>query len=599
MRQEQIRNFSIIAHIDHGKSTLADRFLLLTGAVSAREFHDRLLDDMDLERERGITIKARAVSMEYEYKGQEYRLNLIDTPGHVDFSYEVSRSLNACEGVLLLVDASQGVEAQTVANAYLALEHDLTIIPIISKIDIPGVDIAAPVDEISNLLGGKEDILMCSGRTGEGVEEVLAAVIERIPAPSGDVEAPLRALVFDSVYDDYRGVVLYIRLVDGSVTPGDSVQLLSSGRSYEVAEVGRFMPQRKPFDELSAGAVGYLMCGLKDLHEVRVGDTLTHKKSAGKIKALPGYKPFKSMVFCGFFPAMDSDFDGLRRAMDKLYLNDPAFVFQQDRSQALGLGFRCGFLGMLHMEIVQERIERESGLVVIKTAPSVSYRIQLTDGSMIDVNNPAEVPDVARIEKWLEPIVQLHIIAPDEYIGAVMRLMEERRAQFGRTEYIGKKRVMMDFRVPFMEIAYDFFGKLKGSTRGYATMDYEVVGYEEADLVKLDILVNGEPVDALSTICHRSDAEKKGRKMARRLRKEIPRHLFKIPIQAAIGGRIVARENISPLAKNVTAKCYGGDITRKRKLLEKQKEGKKRMKAVGSVRIPQEAFTALLSGDED
>ncbi|HHN47132.1 MAG TPA: elongation factor 4 [Planctomycetes bacterium] len=598
MRQEKIRNFSIIAHIDHGKSTLANRFLQLTGAVSPRDLHDRVLDDMDLEQERGITIKARAVSMNYDYKDETYHLNLIDTPGHVDFSYEVSRSLNACEGVLLLVDATQGVQAQTVANAYLSIEHDLAIIPVVSKMDVAGVEPQTTIEEIEKLLGGRENVQLCSARTGQGVEDVLAAVIERIPPPSGDADAPLRALIFDSVYDDYRGVILYLRIVDGRVNAGDTIKLYSTGSTYEVAEVGRFAPRRKPCGQLAAGDVGYLVCGLKDLHEVRVGDTVIHGRGP-RPEPLPGYKPFKPMVFCGLFPAIDSDFDGLKRALEKLYLNDPAFVFQQDRSQALGLGFRCGFLGMLHMEIVQERIERESGIVVIKTAPSVSYKAVLAGGETVEVNNPAETPDASRIEKWLEPVALLHIITPDEYIGTVMRLMEERRALFGRTEYIGRHRVMMDFRVPFMEIAYDFFGRLKSCTRGYATMDYEITGYEEAELAKLDILVNGTPVDALSIICHRSDAEKKGRRMVERLKKEIPRHLFRIPLQAAIGGRIVARENISALAKNVTAKCYGGDITRKRKLLDRQKEGKKRMRAVGDVRIPQEAFMAILSSEDE
>jgi len=598
MRKEQIRNFSIIAHIDHGKSTLADRILVETGAVSAREFHERVFDDMDLEQERGITIKARAVSMDYEYKGQMYRLNLIDTPGHVDFSYEVSRSLNACEGVLLLVDATQGVQAQTVANAYLAIEHDLTIIPVVTKIDIQAVDPTYAIEEIETLLGGKEDVLLCSAKTGQGVKEVMGAVIERIPPPPGDENLPLRGLVFDSIYDDYRGVVIYVRVVDGKVRAGDVVKLLSSGNAYEVTEVGRFTPKRKSYPEIAAGEVGYIVCGIKDLHEVRVGDTVTHKH-VETVQPLPGYKPFKPMVFCGLFPAAENDFESLKKALDKLYLTDPAFVFQQDRSEALGLGFRCGFLGMLHMEIVQERLERESGLSVMKTAPSVSYKIKLTNGEMVEVNNPAEVPDRSRIEEWYEPIAHVSIIAPDEYIGAVMKLMEDRKAQFGETEYIGKHRVMMDFKVPFMDIAYDFFGKLKAATKGYATMDYDIATYEASDLVKLDILVNGTPVDALSAICHRDDAERKGRNMAKRLRKEIPKHLFQIPIQAAIGGKIVARENIGALAKNVTAKCYGGDISRKRKLLEKQKEGKKRMRAVGNVRIPQEAFLALLAEEED
>ncbi len=593
------RNFCIIAHIDHGKSTLADRFLLLTGAITEREFREQFLDDMDLERERGITIKASAVTMRYERPEGVYALNLIDTPGHVDFSYEVSRALLACEGAVLLVDAAQGVEAQTVANAYLAAEHDLAIVPVVNKIDLPHAQIDETCVEMEHMFGvGADEILKVSAKEGTGTKDVLDAVVERVPPPSGDEGRPLRALVFDCVYDDYKGVVIYVRLVDGTLARGQKIRLAASGKVYTADEVGRFRPRMTPEGELRAGDVGYLTASVKSIHDVQAGDTV-FLASDRELRALPGYKEPKPMVFCGLFPAQDTELSSLRKAMERLSLNDASFVHRPGKSEALGLGFRCGFLGLLHMEIVQERLERESGVEVVQTAPNVTFQVKKKDGETVEVSNPAEVPDAGAIDEFREPVVRLQLVVPVQFIGPIMKLCDERRARYIRTEYLSQKRVIIEFDCPLMEIVYDFYDKLKSATRGHGTMDYEFLGYFASDLVKLDVLVNGRKVDALSTVCHRSIAERRGRAYVRRLKKEIPRHLFQIPLQAAIGGRIVARENISALKKDVTAKCYGGDVTRKRKLIEKQKAGKKRMKSVGQVSIPQEAFLAILRAKEE
>ncbi len=593
------RNFCIIAHIDHGKSTLADRFLLLTGAITEREFREQFLDDMDLERERGITIKASAVTMRYERPEGAYTLNLIDTPGHVDFSYEVSRALAACEGAALLVDAAQGVEAQTVANAYLAMEHDLAVVPVVTKIDLQNAQIEETCAEMEHIFGVEPgEILRVSAKEGTGVEGVLDAIVERVPPPRGDKERSLRALIFDCAYDDYKGVVIYVRLVDGTLARGQKIRLAASSKEYTVDEVGRFRPGMTPGEKLSAGDVGYFTAAVKTIHDVRVGDTVS-LASVRKPEALPGYREPKPMVFCGLFPAQDTEFGSLRKAMERLSLNDASFVYRPDTSEALGLGFRCGFLGLLHMEIVQQRLERESGVEVVQTAPNVTFEIARNDGVTVEVNNPAEVPDANLIKDFREPAVRLQVVLPAEFIGPVMKLCDECRARYIRTEYLSQKRVIIEFDCPLMEIVYDFFDKLKSVTRGYGTMDYEFLGYFPSDLVRLDVLVNGRRVDALSTVCHRSVAERRGRAYVRLLRKEIPRQLFQIPLQAAIGGRIVARETISPLKKDVTAKCYGGDVTRKRKLLEKQREGKRRMKSVGQVSIPQEAFLAILRVKEE
>ena len=594
MRIEEIRDFCIIAHIDHGKSTLADRFLLMTGAISPREFRDQVLDDMDLERERGITIKARAVTLDYVSGGKTYQLNLIDTPGHVDFSYEVSRSMAACEGALLLVDASQGVEAQTMANAYLALGHDLTIIPILNKIDLSSARPEEVIEEMKTAVGIEPaDVLRVSAKTGQGVRELLEAILLRVPPPEGDPQADLQALIFDATFDDYRGVITYLRVVNGTVRVRDQVRLMKSGGTYEVAELGRFRPKMSACDELRAGEVGYLIAGIKGLTDVKIGDTVTDVRAKG-VKSLPGYKEPQPMVYCGLYPAIRSDVNDLRRALEKLRLNDSSFTYEPESSVALGFGFRCGFLGLLHMEIVQERLERESDVEVVQTAPSVTYHVLTTKGELKVIYNPSDVPPANEIQEFREPIMQVSFILPAESIGAVMKLCEERRGRYKRTEYLRTTRVLMIYDLPLSEIIYDFYDKLKSATRGYGTMDYELIGYESADLVKLDVLVAGQAVDALSLIVHRDQAYHKGRRLVRKLQKEIERHLFEIAIQAAIGSRVIARETIRPLAKNVTAKCYGGDITRKRKLLEKQKEGKKRMKQVGRVRIPQEAFLAVL-----
>ncbi|MCZ7643970.1 MAG: translation elongation factor 4 [Planctomycetota bacterium] len=600
------RNFCIIAHIDHGKSTLADRLLLKCGAITEREFREQLLDDMDLERERGITIKLSAVSVNYTRPsdGQLYHLNLIDTPGHVDFNYEVSRSLAACEGALLLVDATQGVEAQTVANALLALNAGLDIIPVLNKVDLASAQINETAEEIEQVLAiGQEECLMASGKTGLGVDEILEAVIDRIRPPAGEAEKPLRALIFDCKYDDYKGVITYIRVVDGKLKKGDKIRMHHTEALFEVAEVGRFTPRAALVDELQAGDVGYMTATIKDIHQVKVGDTIeSGHVPRGQTEALPGYREPQPMVFCGLYPANNQDFESLKRALEKLALNDSALVYQAENSVALGFGFRCGFLGLLHMQIVQERLEREFNLELVQTAPNVTYEILTTSGETIKVTNPTHVPeDPSQIASFREPMARVEFIVPSEFIGPLMKLCEDRRARFIKQEYIGAKRCMLHYDIPLAEIVFDFYDKLKSSTRGYGTMDYHVSGFEEGKLVKLDILVHGTPVDALSAICHAESAEARGRRVLTKLRKQIPRHLFQIALQAAIGARIVARENISALAKNVTSKCYGGDITRKRKLLEKQKEGKKRMRSrnIGSVEVPQEAFLSVLDTRDD
>ena len=598
MSTERIRNFCIIAHIDHGKSTLADRLLEKTHTITSREFRNQMLDDMDLERERGITIKASAVALKLVRNGEEYNLNLIDTPGHVDFSYEVSRSLGACEGALLLVDASQGVEAQTVANAYLAMEHNLAIIPVISKIDLPNSRPDDVLNEMEKTLGiVPEDALMVSAKTGKGIDEIFDAVIKHIPPPKGNPNAPLRSLIFDSVYDEYRGVVVYLRIFDGSVKVGDEIYMMKTNSSFKVEEVGVFKPKMVVKDSLSAGEVGYCIANIKSLHDVKVGDTVTHNRDR-TAEALPGYRPPMPMVYCGIYPTNNADFHLLREALERLSLNDSSFTFEPETSQALGFGFRCGFLGLLHMEIVQERLERESNVNIVQTAPNVTYEILKTNKEIIKVDNPEKVPPVNEIEEFREPMVRSSFILPTEYLGTIMQLAEGRRGRYKSTEYLSEKRAILIYELPLAEIIFDFFDKMKSATRGYGTLDYDFIGYETADLVKLDILVASKRVDALSTIVHRKDADIKGRKLVKKLKNEISRHLFEVILQAAVGSRIIARESIRPIAKNVTAKCYGGDITRKRKLLEKQKEGKKRMKSVGSVEIPQKAFLSVLSVDE-
>ncbi|HHT02667.1 MAG TPA: elongation factor 4 [Firmicutes bacterium] len=593
--QALIRNFCIIAHIDHGKSTLADRILQRTGTVSEREMTEQYLDSMDLERERGITIKMQAVRLEYEANdGQVYQLNLIDTPGHVDFTYEVSRSLAACEGALLVIDVAQGIEAQTLANLYLALEHDLEIIPVLNKIDLPGADPEAVKQELAGIGLDPETAILASAKTGQGTDEILAAIVQRIPPPKGDITAPLRALIFDSHYDPYRGVVAYVRVMEGFVKKGMKITVMASGRSYEVAELGVFRPAMTGVDQLGAGQVGYLTAGIKNIKYCRVGDTITGTGNEAH-EPLPGYKRLRPMVYCGLYPVAAADYAALREALEKLSLNDAALHWEPETSAALGFGFRGGFLGLLHMEIVQERLEREYGLDLITTSPNVVYRITTKDQKTEEVDNPARIPASGEIARLEEPFVKASIITPTDYIGAVMELVqEEKRGIFVNMEYLGPDRVLFSYELPLAEIMYDFFDQLKSRTRGYASLDYELLGYRETKLVKLEILVNGEPVDALSTVVHQEQAVRKGRELVERLRSLIPRQLFEIPIQAAVGGRVVARENVRALRKNVLDKCYGGDITRKRKLLEKQKEGKRRMKRVGNVEIPQEAFMAIL-----
>jgi len=594
MRIESIRNFCIIAHIDHGKSTLADRLLQMTGAVSNREFREQLLDDMDLERERGITIKSSAVTLRYEHKGEEYELNLIDTPGHVDFSYEVSRSLSACEGALLVVDATQGVEAQTVANAYQAINHNLAVIPVVNKIDLASARSEDVMHEMETVLAlDSSDAICVSAKEGTGIDELLPAIVERIEPPKGDPEAPLRALVFDSEFDDYRGVIVYVRVVDGSIASGDKVRMVCTGKIADVNEVGIFTPKMTRVNRLEAGSVGYVISNIRTIHDVQIGDTLAPAKNED-VTALPGYTQPQPMVFCGLYPSNATDFESLRDAIEKYSLNDSSFRFQPETSDALGFGFRCGFLGLLHMEIARERLERENNLQLIQTAPNVTYEAVTAKGDLIRVDNPSNLPDASTIDELREPIVRLSIIIPSNHIGSMMRLGEERRGTYKSTEYLSPERVMLTYEMPLAEIIYDFYDKLKSATRGYGTMDYELIEYRASDLVRLDILVAGKRVEAFSSIVHTSEADYRGRKLVQRLRREIPRHLFEIPVQAAVGSRIIARETIRALSKNVTAKCYGGDITRKRKLWEKQREGKKRMKSIGQVQVPQEAFLAVL-----
>lgn len=592
-----LRNFCIIAHIDHGKSTLADRMLQATGVVTTREMKAQYLDRMDIERERGITIKSQAVRMPWNVGGTDYALNMIDTPGHVDFTYEVSRSLAACEGALLLVDAAQGIEAQTLANLYLAMENDLTIIPVLNKIDLPAAQPEKYAQELGNLIGvDPEDVLRVSGKTGEGVEALLDRIVELVPAPQGDADAPSRAMIFDSVYDTYRGVVTYIRVVDGKLTPRERIRMMSTGAQHELLEIGVISPEPKPTEGLGVGEVGYLITGVKDVRQSRVGDTVTnHQRPAAE--NLGGYEDPKPMVFSGLFPIDGSDYPVLRDALDKLQLNDAALVYEPENSAALGFGFRCGFLGLLHLEIVRERLEREFNLDLISTAPSVSYNVTLEDRSERAVTNPSEFPE-GRIAEIREPMVAATVLAPSEFIGAIMELCQSKRGQLKGMDYLSEDRVELRYRLPLAEIVFDFFDQLKSRTKGYASLDWKAEGEEAADLVKVDILLQGEPVDAFSAITHRDKAYAYGVMMTGKLRELIPRQQFEVPIQAAIGSRVIARENIRAIRKDVLSKCYGGDISRKRKLLEKQKEGKKRMKMVGRVEVPQEAFVAALSSDE-
>ena len=599
MKQENIRNFSIIAHIDHGKSTIADRILELTGAITEREKQDQLLDSMDLERERGITIKLNAVQLTYNYKNNDYIMHLIDTPGHVDFSYEVSRSLAACEGAVLVVDAAQGIEAQTLANVYLALENDLTIIPVINKIDLPNADIPRVKKELVDTLGFNEDeIILTSAKTGEGIKELIEAIIDRVPAPKGNPNEKLRALVFDSFFDPYRGVVALVRIVDGKIKVKDKIKLMEAGATHDVTELGINNPKQKTKDELVAGEVGYICGSIKSISDIKVGDTITLDNNPAKEK-LPGYKPMKPMVFCGLYPVESNKYADLREALEKLKLNDAALEFLPETSEALGFGFRCGFLGLLHMEIIEERIEREFKIDLIATSPSVIYKVTKTDNETINVDSPAKMPDRGSIKQIEEPYIKTNIYVPSEYIGPIMELCQNKRGTYINMEYINTERVNIHYEIPLSEIVYDFFDKLKGVTRGYASFDYDLIGYKPSNLVKMDILLNGNPIDALSLIVHKDFAYKRGKAIVEALRKLIPRQLFEVPIQAVIGSKVISRTDIKALRKNVLAKCYGGDITRKRKLLEKQKEGKKRMKMVGNVEVPQEAFLAVLSMDEE
>jgi GTP-binding protein LepA len=592
---QRIRNFSVIAHIDHGKSTLADRFLEITGALQAREMEAQVLDAMDLERERGITIKAHPVRLTYEAKdGQDYVLNLIDTPGHVDFSYEVTRSLAACEGALLLVDASQGVEAQTLANAYLAVENDLEIIPVINKIDLPGAQPEEARRQISDIIGLDGDhAMLASAKQGTGVPEILEAIVHRLPAPRGDPEAPLKALIFDSWYDPYRGVVIVVRVIDGVLRPFMKIRLMAEGQDYESLQVGVFNPKPIEVNELGVGEVGFLVANIKKISDAKIGDTIT-ESARPALEPFPGFKPLKPMVFAGFYPVEGHEYPELRDALEKLRLNDASFFYEPETSAALGFGFRCGFLGLLHMEIVQERLEREFDMDLVTTAPGVLYRVTTTDGEVQEIDSPAKLPDAGRIQQIEEPVITAMIMTPAEHVGGILQLCQDKRGVQKKLEYLSADRVLITYELPFNEVVLDFYDKLKTISRGYASLDYHVTGYWPSPLVKLDILVNGDPVDALSIIVHRDMAYDRGRALASKMRELIPRQMFEVAIQAAIGGRIIARESVKPMRKNVLAKCYGGDITRKRKLLEKQKEGKKRMKRVGKVEIPQEAFLAVL-----
>ncbi|HAA6400773.1 TPA_asm: elongation factor 4 [Listeria monocytogenes] len=598
-RQKKIRNFSIIAHIDHGKSTLADRILEQTGALTHREMKNQLLDSMDLERERGITIKLNAVQLKYKAKdGETYIFHLIDTPGHVDFTYEVSRSLAACEGAILVVDAAQGIEAQTLANVYLALDNDLEILPVINKIDLPAADPERVREEIEDVIGlDASDAVLASAKSGIGIEDILEQIVEKVPEPSGDVNKPLKALIFDSVFDAYRGVIANIRIMDGVVKAGDRIKMMSNGKEFEVTEVGVFSPKATPRDELLVGDVGYITAAIKNVGDTRVGDTITLANNPAE-EALDGYRKLNPMVYCGLYPIDSSKYNDLRDALEKLELNDSALQFEAETSQALGFGFRCGFLGLLHMEIIQERIEREFNIDLITTAPSVIYHVNLTDGSNIVVDNPAEMPEPGVIESVEEPYVKATVMVPNDYVGAVMELAQNKRGNFITMEYLDDIRVSIVYEIPLSEIVYDFFDQLKSSTKGYASFDYELIGYKASKLVKMDILLNAEKVDALSFIVHRDFAYERGKIIVEKLKELIPRQQFEVPIQAAIATKIVSRSTIKALRKNVLAKCYGGDVSRKRKLLEKQKEGKKRMKQIGSVEVPQEAFMAILKMDE-
>lgn len=598
MDTKKIRNFSIIAHIDHGKSTIADRLIEYTGTLTKREMSAQVLDNMDLERERGITIKAQTVRLDYRGKdGEMYCLNLIDTPGHVDFTYEVSRSLAACEGALLIVDAAQGVEAQTLANVYMALEHDLEIIPVINKIDLPSADPERVKQEIEDVIGlDASEAILASAKTGQGIEEILDAIVEKIPAPEGDSSKPLQALIFDSYFDSYKGAIAHIRVMDGEIKKGSQLKLMATGKTFEATEIGCFRPAPMELQALGPGSVGYLAGSLKQVADVRVGDTVTNAMNPAK-EPLPGYRGVTPMVYCGLYPVDSADYDNLKDALEKLQLNDAALVFEPETSIALGFGYRCGFLGLLHMDVIQERLEREYNLKLITTAPSVIYHVHKTDGEMVKVDNPSDLPDPTTIDFIEEPYVKATVIVPNDFVGAVMEISQAKRGDFKGMDYLDVNRVMIVYHIPLSEIIYDYFDKLKSSTRGYASLDYELVDYQQAKLVKLDILLNGEPVDALSTIVHVDNAASRGRQLAAKLKEIIPQQMFEIPIQAAIGNKIIARENVRAMRKDVLAKCYGGDISRKRKLLEKQKEGKKRMKSVGRVDVPQEAFMAILKID--
>ncbi|WMT42355.1 translation elongation factor 4 [Paenibacillus sp. D2_2] len=599
LRQQKIRNFSIIAHIDHGKSTLADRILEFTGALSSREMQEQVLDNMDLERERGITIKLQAVRLAYKADdGEEYILNLIDTPGHVDFTYEVSRSLAACEGALLVVDAAQGIEAQTLANVYLALDNDLEILPVINKIDLPSADPDRVKEEIEEVIGlDASEAVHASAKAGIGIKEILEQVVQKVPAPTGDPDQPLKALIFDSHYDPYKGVIVYVRVVDGHIKAGSKIKMMATDKVFEVIEVGAFKPRMTIVDELNVGDVGFIVAGIKNVGDTRVGDTVTEAKNP-TLEPLPGYRKINPMVFCGLYPIESSDYNDLREALEKLQLNDASLSFEPETFSALGFGFRCGFLGLLHMDVIQERIEREFNIPLITTAPSVIYHITLTNGEMITIDNPSNYPEVGKIEYVEEPYVKAAIIVPNDFVGTVMELCQTKRGEFVNMEYLDTTRVTITYQIPLSEIVYDFFDQLKSSTKGYASFDYEISGYRKSNLVKMDILLNGEQVDALSFIVHRDKAYHRGRIICEKLRELIPRQMFEVPIQASIGTKIISRETVKAMRKNVLAKCYGGDISRKRKLLEKQKEGKKRMKQVGSVEVPQEAFMAVLKIDD-
>lgn len=597
MKQENIRNFCIIAHIDHGKSTLADRILEKTHALDKRELKDQMLDSMDIERERGITIKLNAVQLTYQYNNDEYYFHLIDTPGHVDFSYEVSRSLAACEGALLVVDAAQGIEAQTLANLYLALDNNLTIIPVINKIDLPSADTDKVISELETIGFSKDEIVLTSAKTGVGIDELLTKIIEVIPSPVGRRESKLKALIFDSLFDPYRGVIISIRVIDGEVKVGDMIRMMETGACYEVVGLSINNPKEVKVETLKAGEVGYLYASIKSISDVHVGDTITLDKDPAE-ERLPGYKPMRSMVYCGLYPIEANKFEDLREALEKLKLNDAALSFEPETSKALGFGFRCGFLGLLHMEIIEERIEREFNISLIATSPSVVYEVILTDGSKILVDSPAKMPKREVISKTLEPYVKTSIFTPSEYIGSIMELCQDKRGTFLNMEYLDQSRVTINYELPLSEIVYDFFDKLKSYTKGYASFDYEVIGYKESNLVKMDILLNGDVVDALSVIVHKDFAYNRGKSVVEKLKEIIPRQMFEVPIQAAIGTHIIARTDIKAMRKNVLAKCYGGDVSRKKKLLEKQKEGKKRMKKIGSVEVPQEAFLSILSTED-